>query len=105
NKVYAKADKGPYYMGGKPAFDKFLKANLKYPAEALAIKKTGVVVVSFIVEKIGGITNIEVIQGIGYGCDEEAIRLVRKMPKWIPGTVEGKTIRVIHKVSINFPLE
>ncbi|NTW34448.1 MAG: hypothetical protein HGB12_17815, partial [Bacteroidetes bacterium] len=49
NKVYAKADKGPYYMGGKPAFDKFLKANLKYPAEALAIKKTGVVVVSFIV--------------------------------------------------------
>ena len=105
NKVYVKADKGPYYLGGTPALKKFFKNNLKYPAEALAAKKTGVVEVSFIIENTGVITNIEVTQEIGYGCDEEAARVVRKMPKWAPGTVNGKAVRVLHKISINFPFE
>jgi len=105
NKLYTKADKGPYYIGGKPALEKFLKTNLKYPDEALTAKKTGVVEVSFIIETSGAITNIQISQGIGYGCDEEAKRLIRKMPKWLPGSVGGKTVRILQKISIKFPLD
>jgi len=103
NKVYTKPDKMPLYSGGNVALTKFIKNNIKYPEEAKAANTKGKVVVSFIVEKNGALSNFEVINGIGKGCDEEALRVARKMSKWYPGTVGGKPVRVINKISIEFP--
>jgi protein TonB len=103
SKIYTTSDTKPIYPGGKLALAKFLKDNVKYPEEAKAANKKGTVVVSFIVEKSGALTGLEVINGIGKGCDVEALRIVRKMPKWIPGLVGGKPVRALHKLSIAFP--
>ena len=102
-KVFSTPDKKAMYPGGKLALAKFLKDNVKYPAEAKTAKTKGTVIVSFIVEKSGALTNIEVAYGIGKGCDAEALRVVRKMPKWYPGSVGGKPVRVLYKLTIKFP--
>ena len=102
-KVYKTATVMPSYPGGKDALAKFLKANVKYPTTASTAKITGTVTISFIIEKTGGLTNLDVANSIGYGCDEEGLRVVRKMPKWNPGTIAGKPVRVAYKVLIKFP--
>jgi periplasmic protein TonB len=103
NKIFTTPDKQPMYPGGKDALIKFVKDNLKYPALADSNKVAGSVTVSFVIEKTGGITGLEVAKGIGSGCDEEAMRIVRKMPKWYPGSVAGKPVRVLYKLTIKFP--
>jgi len=103
NKVYSTATVMPSFPGGKDALAKFLKANTKYPAAADSAHTTGIVTVSFIVEKNGALSSIDVVKSIGHGCDAEALRVVRKMPKWNPGSLKGKTVRVNSKVSIKFP--
>lgn len=103
NKVFTTPDKQPMYPGGKDVMANFIKTNLKYPAQADSNKFAGTVTVSFIVEKTGGLTNIEILKGIGGGCDEEAMRIIRKMPKWYPGSVAGNPVRVLYKLNIKFP--
>jgi periplasmic protein TonB len=103
NKVYTTPEKQPFYSGGNVAIAKFLKENVKYPEAAKADSTSGTVIVSFIVEISGGLSSIEVVSGIGKGCDEEALRVVRKMTKWFPGSVGGKPVRTFHKISIKFP--
>jgi protein TonB len=103
DKVYTKPDVMPVYSGGKAALAKFLKDNVKYPEEAKAANTKGTVTVSFIVEKSGGITGVEVVSGIGHGCDAEAMRVVRKMKYWFPGSVGGKPVRVMYKLPVAFP--
>jgi protein TonB len=103
DKIYTAPDKQPMYPGGKDAMAKFIKTNIKYPALADSSKVAGTVTVSFVVEKTGGISGLEVIKGIGSGCDEEAMRIIRKMPKWYPGSVAGKPVRVLFKLTIKFP--
>lgn len=102
-KVYTNPDKAPMYPGGKPGIAKFLKDNVVYPAEAAKDSTKGTVTVSFIIEKTGGLSSIEVAEGIGKGCDVEATRVVRKMGKWYPGSVEGKPVRTLYKLAIKFP--
>ena len=65
----------------------------------------GVVYVTFVVEPDGSISNVRVIRGIGGGCDEEAIRVVKMMPKWIPGNQRGKPVRVQFNMPIKFTLQ
>jgi len=103
NKVYTTPDKAAMYPGGNYALTKFIKDNIRYPEEAKTANVKGTVVVSFIVEKSGVLTSIEVIFGIGKGCDEEALRIVRKMKQWFPGSVGGKSVRSLYKLSIKFP--
>ncbi len=103
NYICTNPDIKPLYPGGNAALAKFLKANIKYPAEADSADYTGTVCVSFIIEKTGGLTNLEIIEGIGYGCDAEALRIVRKMPKWLAGSKGGKPVRVPYKLYIKFP--
>jgi periplasmic protein TonB len=103
NKIFTTPDKQPMYPGGKDALLKFIKDNLKYPALADSNKVAGSVTISFVIEKTGGITELEVTKGIGSGCDEEAMRIIRKMPKWYPGSVAGKPVRVLYKITIKFP--
>src|SRR5699024_8594215 len=77
NRVYTKVDRKPTFSGGASAFVPYLNSNIQYPPSARASGINGRVLVTFVVEKTGKISNISVIQGIGGGCDEEAIRVMK----------------------------
>lgn len=92
----------PEYPGGVNEMMKFLAENIKYPTAAKENGVSGKVYVSFIVEKDGLISDITILRGIGGGCDEEAIRVIKMMPKWKPGTQRGQAVRVQYNVPIKF---
>ena len=92
----------PVFVGGRTAMYKFIKRNLIIPEEAKKVKISGIVYVRFIVEKDGTITNPKVAKGLGYGCEEEARKVVMKMPPWTPAKVNGKPVRVYHNLPIAF---
>ncbi|HJW31129.1 MAG TPA: energy transducer TonB, partial [Saprospiraceae bacterium] len=81
-----------------------IKSNLKYPEEALKMKVQGQVIVEFIIDKEGNVTQPSIKQGLGAGCDEEAIRVVSAMPKWTPGMQGGQPVPVRMKVPFFFQL-
>lgn len=84
----------PLFPGGEDAKSKFFMNNLHYPDSAVKNMIEGKVFVSFVVEKDGSLSNVKVIRGIGGGCDEEAIRVIKMMPKWKPGRQKGVPVRV-----------
>ena len=94
----------PSYIGGEAAMNKFLAKNLTYPKEALEKNIQGTVYVSFIVEADGSITNTVIKRDIGAGCGEEAVRVIKMMPKWIPGKQRGKTVRTQFILPVSFKL-
>ena len=96
------ADVHPVFPGGDYARLRFLSNNIRYPDDAIRRKIQGVVMVSFIVEKDGGISNIRIVNGIGGGCDEEALRVVSSMPRWTPAKRHGKPVRIILKMPVVF---
>jgi len=79
-------------------------SNVHYPAEARDAGIEGMAVVSFIVERDGQISNIQILRSVGYGIDEEVIRIVENMPNWTPGIHEDETVRVEFKLPIRFKL-
>lgn len=95
----------PEYPGGEDALHNFLDNNMKYPSEARKKNITGKVILSFIVDKLGNVTNVAVLKGIGGGCDEEAVRVVKLMPKWKPATQDGLPVNVKYTFPINFALK
>ena len=97
-------EKMPEYPGGIEAFMKFLSENVRYPEAASKAGIQGRVLVNFIVEKDGSISNIHVIQNVNEYLDAEAVRVVGAMPKWTPGMHEGKAVRVKYTVPISFRL-
>lgn len=103
--VFNKVDQTPSFPGGIQEFSKFLQENLKYPSEAKKAGIEGRVFVGFIVEKDGSLSNVEVKRGIGAGCDEEAIRVMKLSPNWIPGKQNGKEVRVSYIIPIFFRLD
>ncbi|UYZ64776.1 energy transducer TonB [Hymenobacter weizhouensis] len=100
--VYFTADVMPSFPGGEAGFQKFLRSSTKYPEEALQQGISGKVHVRFVVDEKGRIRDAEVIKGVGYGLDEEALRLVRIMPWWTPGTIQDQPIRVSYALPIEF---
>ncbi len=94
----------PEFPGGHSAFIKFLSRNLKYPGIAVEKGIEGKVLISFIIEKNGRLSNIKILRGIGYGCDEEAIRVLEKSPEWKPGIQNKQKVRVAYTLPINFNL-
>jgi protein TonB len=82
----------------------FLSQNIKYPEEAKELGIQGKVFVTFVVEKDGSIADVKVLRGIGGGCDEEAVRVVRSMPKWNPGKQRGEAVRVQFNLPVKFTL-
>ncbi len=92
----------PRYPGGDDARLWFLRKNVRYPETALKAGVQGVVVVVFIIEIDGYLSHIEVTKGIGGGCDEEAIRVVKLMPRWEPARRNGKSVRVVVRMPIVF---
>jgi len=95
-------DVKPSFPGGDDAMIRYLIANIKYPPIAKESGITGIVKLTFLVEKDGTITNIKVVNGIGGGCNDEAIRVVNTMPKWNPGKKKGKSIRTQIQIPIVF---
>ncbi|MEI7490321.1 MAG: TonB family protein [Bacteroidota bacterium] len=95
-------DAYPKYPGGDDARLWFLRKNVRYPEAALKASIQGVVVVVFVIELDGSLSNIEVSKSIGGGCDEEAIRVIKLMPRWEPARRNGKPVRVAVKFPIVF---
>jgi len=94
----------PEFPGGDEARMKFLRDNIRYPTIARETGIQGTVFITFVVERDGSITDVRVLRGIGGGCDEEAIRVVRMMPKWNPGKQRGRAVRVQFSMPIRFIL-
>lgn len=95
----------PTFPGGEKKMLEYVAKNVKYPQLAKEVGTQGRVFVSFVVEKDGSITNVTILRGIGSGCDEEAIRVVKSMPKWNPGLQCGRAVRVSCNLPINFKLQ
>ena len=105
DKVLEKAEVMPEFPGGEQAMMDFVAKNVQYPKEAMEKEISGRVLVGFIVEKDGSISETEIVKGIGGGCDEEAVRVVKAMPKWKPGKEKGKPVRVSYMMPIFFKLQ
>lgn len=91
------------FPGGQRAFSAYLQRNMKYPAEAQRAKFSGgKVYVQFVVNTDGTIDDVQVLKSIGFGCDEEAIRLIKSVPKWNPGITSGIAVRSRFTQPINF---
>lgn len=90
-----------------PKFDlnSYLTKNLHYPKEAREENVEGRVIVKFVVNKNGSVGDVQVVRGIGGGCDEEAKRVISKMPKWKPGRQNGKPVKVYYTLPISFKLK
>lgn len=94
----------PEYVGGKNAMFKYLQSNIKYPETAKKAGTKGTVLVDFVLEKDGSVNSVIVKEGIGDGCDEEAVRVIKNMPNWNPGKQRGKVVRVAYTLPIKFNL-
>lgn len=94
----------PTFPGGMSNFYRYLKQEVKYPEEAKQNKVQGKVFLSFVVEKDGALTDIRVERKLGSGTDEEAVRVIKASPKWVPGTQGGKPVRVKYNIPISFSL-
>lgn len=103
--VVKMAEKMPSFPEGQAALLRYLDENIQYPHIAKENGVEGMVVVQMIVEIDGTLSNLQVVKGIGAGCDVEALRVVKLMPKWIPGTQRGKAVRVQFNLPIRFRLE
>lgn len=102
--VFVTVEKFPEFQGGMEGFAKYLRKNLRYPASAAESNISGRVYLSFIVEKDGSLTDIKVLKGIGFGCDEEAVRVLKKSPAWTPGIQNKQKVRVQYTLPIVFSL-
>lgn len=102
--LFTVVDEMPEFPGGDVAKFKFLATHIKYPVEAKEKKIQGTVYVSFVIDEEGTVTEVKVVKGIGYGCDEEAIRVVKLMPKWKPAKQKGKPVKIQQSLPIKFSL-
>ncbi len=98
-------DVKPEFPGGEAAFMKYISNNVKYPDTALKSGKKGVVGVSFVVNKNGDVTNVEITQSVSPELDAEAVRVIKASPKWKPGMVNGVPVDVKMKVPFRFYLQ
>ena len=94
----------PQYNGGEEKLYKYLGNNISYPKKARENNISGTVIITFIVEKDGSISNAKILKDIGGGCGLEGLRVVRAMPKWIPGKQSGELVRVSFNLPIKFTL-
>lgn len=103
-KVYDVVEEMPQFPGGPSALFEYLSNNLQYPVVAEENGVQGRVIVTFIVEKDGSISNAKVVKVVDPSLDKEAIRLVESMPNWIPGKQNGEPVRVKYTVPVTFRL-
>ena len=104
DKVYEVCEQMPTYKGGEEAMMRFLSQVTRYPQRAQEFGIQGCVVVGFIVEKDGALSDFKFIQRVDPELDDEALKTVKAMPKWNPGKHNGKNVRVRHSVPVSFKL-
>ena len=102
--TFALVEKMPEFPGGQEALIAYLSKELRYPEEARKSGAAGKVVTQFVVSENGSISDIQIIRSVGCGCDEEAIRVISKMPQWVPGMQDGVPIKVYFKMPITFKM-
>jgi protein TonB len=98
------SDRLPAFPGGEKALFEFIQREMRYPREAVQNEVQGTVYVRFVVDTDGSLSQATVVRGIGFGCDEEALRIVRKMPAWIPGILNGQAVPVYSSLAVDFRL-
>ena len=103
--VFTIVEEMPEYPGGLNKLTDYLSKNIKYPQMARESGIQGRVFVNFVVEPDGSVSNVNVMRSLGGGCDEEAVRVVKNMPKWKPGRQRGKAVRVSYILPIVFKLQ
>ena len=103
-KVWLTSEVAPMPEGGYENFYDFVRKNLKYPSQAHRMNIEGKVYVNFTVNEDGELVDFEILKGIGAGCDEEVLRIMRKAPKWNPGKQRGIPVRVKRVMPIEFRL-
>jgi len=104
NGIYTTIDVFPKFPGGDVSRLTFLRNNIRYPEGARNTGIQGVVMVVFVIETDGSITHVQVTKGIGAGCDDEAMRVIKLMPRWDPGRRAGRAVRVMVKMPIVFSI-
>ena len=103
--IFTVVEDMPKYPGGFDKMYAFMGENIKYPKKAQVEGIAGTVYITFVVEKDGSVTGINVLRGVEESLDKEAIRVIKLMPKWEPGTQRGKPVRVQYNLPIKFTLD
>ena len=103
--IFKIVEEMPSFPGGEAKLMEYVGKNIKNPQIARETGIQGRVFVNFVVEPDGSVSNVTVLRGIGGGCDEEAMRVVKNMPKWKPGKQRGKAVRVQYMLPVNFRLQ
>ena len=104
NRIFTSVEQVPEFPGGMDAFGRYLTKAIRYPAIARENNTQGRVIISFVCERDGSLTDVHVARGIGDGCDEEAVRAIKASPKWKPGIQNGRPVRVAYSVPVAFTL-
>ena len=105
DKVYEVCEQMPIFEGGDAALLKYLRENLKYPDNTKDRGVQGRLVIGFIVEKDGSLTDVKVLRPVDIDLDAEVLRVIKGMPKWIPGRQNGKRVRVRYLLPIHICLQ
>lgn len=103
--VYDVVEQMPTFPGGTSELLQYISSNISYPASERRLGKGGRVFCSFIVEKNGSISDVRVYRGVNDVLDREAVRVIRSMPRWIPGRMKGETVRVKYAVPVDFKIK
>ena len=103
--IFQIVEEMPSSPGGEAKLMEYVAKNIKYPQIARETGIQGRVFVGFVVEPDGSISNVKLLRGIGGGCDEEAMRVIKSLPKWKPGKQRGKAVRVSYQIPVFFKLQ
>ena len=103
--IFQIVEEMPSFPGGEAKLMEYVAKNIKYPQIARETGIQGRVFVGFVVEPDGSISNVKLLRGIGGGCDEEAMRVIKSLPKWKPGKQRGKAVRVSYQIPVFFKLQ
>lgn len=102
-KIFSNAEQMPSFPGGDAKLFKFLK-KIKYTKQARRNRITGKIYVTFVINKEGKVNDAKILRGLGYGLDEEVLRVINKMPVWIPGRINDRRVSVQYNLPVNFNL-
>lgn len=104
SKIYDMVEQMPQFPGGQAYMFQYISRNTKYPPEAERNRITGKVLCTFVVERDGSITDVNVVKSVHPALDKEAIRVIKAMPRWIPGKQNGSAVRVKYTIPVTFNL-
>lgn len=104
DEIFIVVENEPMFVGGETARIEFLRNNIVYPQIAREAGIQGTVFTTFVIEKNGMVSDVKILRGIGGGCDEESVRVIKAMPRWNPGLQRGKAVRVQFNMPIKFTL-